>query len=294
VSEALLVSDGCCARAAWARIAAAAVLLLALGAAAPEPVVLVACAPGYPGTTAEAQPSMDALAAALARAAHLPAGDVSGVYLPAEADGVARLERGGAVVALVPAPFFAKHAAALKLRARLAVVPTGLGGPTEVWTLWARKGKATSPADLAGYRLLSTAGYAPEFVRALLAGRTPLPPTARIEASGQVLSALRQAASGGDVAVLLDGVQGAALPGLPFAADLDVLARSAPLPAAVVATVGTAIPAPRWSALEKALVELAGAPDGAAALQGVRMEAFVPFPAGAAGALAAVTAKAGR
>ena len=53
-----------------------------------------------------------------------------------------------------------------------------------------------------------------------------------------MLSALRRVVKGEDVAVLLDGAQGDALPTLPFAAELEVLARSEPLPAAVVATVG--------------------------------------------------------
>ena len=48
--------------------------LLATLAFAADPVVFVAVAPGYPGTTAEAQASMDAFAAALAAQAGLPLG----------------------------------------------------------------------------------------------------------------------------------------------------------------------------------------------------------------------------
>jgi hypothetical protein len=274
--------------AAWRRLGA----LLLLGAASPaerpsrvEPLTVVACAPGYPGTTLEAQPGMDALAAAVARAADRPSTSLTGTYLPTEAEGVARLQRGSAL-ALVPAPFYVKHRTDLALSARLAAVPAGLEGPTEVWTLVARKGRITSPAGLSGFTVLSIAGYAPGFVREVLAGWGALPPDARIEASSQVLSALRKAASGANVAVLLDGAQGAALATLPFAGELEVVARSAPVPAALVATVGLPTPEARWRPLERALLGLASAPDGSAALEGVRLQRFTPLPPGALEALA--------
>jgi hypothetical protein len=81
--------------------------------------------------------------------------------------------------------------------------------------------------------------------------------------------------------VLLDGSQSAALASLPFAADLEAVARSAPLPAAYVATVGSRLPAARWRALEKALLALRSDPAGSAALEGLRMTGFAPLDAGA-------------
>jgi hypothetical protein len=263
----------------------AAILLLLASAPAPgrpgRTVTLVAAAPGYPGTTAEAQPSMDALAAAAARAAGWPERSIAGVYLPAEQDGVARLERPDAAVALVTLPFYAKHGSALRLAARLAVVTQGQQLPSEVWTLVAGKGRIASPAALAGFTVASTAGYAPGFVRGVLAGWGPLPDGAQVVQSSQVLSALRKAASGADVAVLLDGAQSAALGSLPFADELEVVARSAPVPSAVVATVGDRLSPARWRALEKALLALPSAPGGGAALEGLRMARFVPLDPGA-------------
>lgn len=217
-------------------------LLLALLAAAParaatpERTTLVACAPGYPGTTAEAQPHLDALAASLSRAAGLPPGAVGAVYLNAEPEGVARLREGDAGVALVTLPFFLQHGAALGLSPRLQVEVAG-SGLTERWALVARKGRVAAPADLAGLTVLSSAGYAAGFVRGAPGAWGRLPEAARVATTGQVLSALRKAAGGADVAVLLDGAQAAALGGLPFAADLEVLARSAPVPTALVVTV---------------------------------------------------------
>lgn len=250
----------------------------ARAAATEPPVTIVACAPGYPGTTAEAQPSMDAFASAVARVAGWAPGQVVSTYAPTEKEGLTRIPQ--AAVALVPLPFLAQHGTALKLTPRLVVEQKGLG-PTERWTLVAKKGRVTRPADLAGMTVISIAGYAPGFVRGVLGAAWRLPESTKVTESAQVLSALRRVVKGEDVAVLLDGAQGNALPTLPFAAELDVLARSEPLPAALVATVGGRPGAPRWATLEKALLALPGDPAGAAALDGIRMVRFTPADAAA-------------
>jgi len=99
---------------------------------------------------------------------------------------------------------------------------------------------------------------------------------------------LRKAAKGEPVAVLLDGAQAEALASLPFAADLEMVARSAPVPTSLVATVGTRLPAARWALLERAFLSAAGDPGGAAALAGVRMVRFAPVDAAALGAARAL------
>lgn len=272
-------------------LAAALAVVASAGTAPSTPIALVACAPGYPGTTAEARPSMDAFAAALARAAGWPEGSVAGVYLPQEKDGLARLSKPDAAVALVTLPFWVKHGAALGLDPRLEVVTQGAKGPTEEWSLVAKKGRVTSAASLAGFTIASSAGYAPGFVRGVLAGFGALPASARIVDSTQVLSWLRKAATGADAAVLLDGQQAAAIASLPFASDLEVVARSAQLPVAFVATVGKRLTAARWSALDEAFLAIRSDPRGEAALQGIRMTQFVPADPKA---VAAARALAGR
>ena len=238
---------------------------------------LVLCAPGYPGTTEEAQPNVDALAAALARAAGLPAGAVSAVYLNGEEEGVARLRAPGATVAMVPLPFYAKYASTLGLKPRLTAVRQGAQGSLETWTLVAKKGRVGSAAALSGFTLASTAGYSPAFVRGALSGFGQLPKDLKVVASNQVLSMLRRAAAGENVAVLLDPEQAAALPGLPFAADLEVVARSPPLPGALVTTVGAGFPEASWKALEKGFLALPSAPENAEVLAGVRLTSFAPL-----------------
>ena len=274
------------------RVALAALLVLASSPAAAAPParpMLVTCAPGFPGTTAEAQPAMDALAAALARAASLPEGGLGATYLPVEAEGVARLGQPDAAVALLALPFFLQHEKALHLTPRLQVERAG-GGALERWTLVAKRGRIGKPADLDGFAVLSTAGYAPAFVRGALGAWGRLPPAAAVAPTSQILSALRKAAGGADVAVLLDGAQAASLASLPFADQLEVVARSAPLPGSVVATVGTRLPAARWAPLEQAFLGLHANPAGAAALSGVRMVRFAPLDAGALAAARATVA----
>lgn len=263
------------------RLAAAAAVVLAAAplasrAAAPPPVSLVVCAPGYPGSTAEAQGTMDGLAAAIARAAGLPAGGVTATYDETEQGGVARLRH--ADLALVPLQFYLQHERDLGLRARLHAVPAGAGAAIS-WTLVAGKGRVRGAPSLAGWTVVSIAGFSPGFVRgAALGAWGALPASTRIVQSGAVLSALRKAAAGQDVAVLLDPAQAASVSTLPFANDLEVVAKSPPLPASVVATVGGRTPA-AWSAIEAGLERMGSDPADAALLAGLHVARFVPIDA---------------
>lgn len=242
-----------------------------------ERAALVFCAPAYPGTTEEAQSRMDEIASSLAELAGWPKERLSAVYFPQEKAGLARLAEPDAALALVPLPFFLQHEAELGLTARLAVVQKGLEA-TQAWALVAKKGAVKAPADLDGWQLFSTAGYAPGFVtKAALAGYA-LPASVKVTAGGQVLSALRKAAAGSEkLAVLLDAEQAASLGSLPFGADLEVVHTGPKVPVAVVATVGKALSAADWKALAAAFPKLATTPHGAAALEGVRLTGFVPL-----------------
>jgi len=247
---------------------------LALGA---DPVAFVAIAPGYPGTTAEAQASMDAFAAALRAQAGWPAGSLVAAYYEKDGPGLERLQKGDAALAMVALPLFLQQADAFKLEARLVAAQKG-AGPNEVWALVARKGRVGSPAALAGWQVNSIAGYAPAFVKGpALGGWGPVPASTKVVQTTQVLSSLRKAAAGENIAVLLDGTQAAALSTLPFAADLEVVARSSPLPGGVLVTVGKRLSPDRWKALDGALRTLGETPAGLAALEAIRLQGFVPL-----------------
>lgn len=231
---------------------------------------LVICAPGYPGSTAEAQPAMDALGVAIARTAQLPEGSFAAVYDESEQGGLRRLGNKDAALLLAPLPFFFAHEQDLRLVARLSAMPQG-GEALERWTLVTGK---DHPALLEGYTVFSSAGYAKRFVRA---AAPKLPANVDIQPATAVLSALRRAANGEKVAVLLDGAQAAAMGTLPFVASLSVMETSAPMPAAVVATVARRMDESRWKELESAFLKLAEDRSARNALDGVRIAGFLPL-----------------
>jgi hypothetical protein len=244
---------------------------------------LVFCAPGYPGGAGDAQPFVDQFAGAAATAAGWPAGSLVAVYDPTEQGGLAKLGGADAVLAFVPYPFYVEHSAQLHLTPLVQADVTDVG-PQQRWSLVAKSGRVTGPASLAGYTILSVAGYAPDFVRhSALEGWT-LPPDVKIESTGQVLSALRRAAAGESVAVLLDQTQAAALPSLPFAKDLNTVMQSAELPVAIIAVVNSRVDAARARAMQAGLLKM-GQPSGSVDwLSQLRLRGFVlpklpPHPA---------------
>jgi hypothetical protein len=238
-------------------------------------MTLVVCAPGYPGSTAEAQSAMDGFAATVAIGAGWKPGELRAVYFEAEKPGVDRLAAPDAAVALAALPFWLQHRAALKLTPQLQAVEEG-GEAAEAWTLVAQAGAVAGPPSLAGFELVTIGGYAPRFVRGPALGPWgDLPPDVRIVSSNNVLSAMRRASQGNKVAVLLDRPSAAAVPTLPFATKLQVVTRSAPLPVAVLSTVGDRVPAAKLKALLKGLTSLETTPAGRLALAGVRLRRFV-------------------
>src|SRR6202047_3175031 len=190
---------------------------------------LVFCPPAYPGAANDAQPLVDQFASAAVTAAGWPAGSLAAVYDPTEEGGLAKLRSPDAVLAFVPYPFFVEHAAQLHLTPLVQADVTDVG-PQQRWTLVAKSGRVTGPASLSGYTILSVAGYAPNFVRHSALEGWALPPDVKIEATGQILSALRRVAAGEKVVALLDQTQAAALSTLPFAAQIKTLTQFAPLP----------------------------------------------------------------
>jgi len=238
-------------------------------------VTLVFCAPGYPGQTGDAQPYVDQFAQAAAAAAGWPTGSLAAVYDPTEAGGVARLASPDAALAFVPYPFFVEHAAQLHLAALVQadVVDTG---PRQRWTLVAKRGRVSGPASLSGLTIVSTAGYAPDFIGRSALRAWQLPRDVRIEQTGQVLSALRRAAAGEPIVVLLDQTQSAALSSLPFASELEAVVQSPELPVAVLAVVGSRVGAARVQALRRGLLSLGHEPGHDELLASMRLRGFVP------------------
>ncbi len=247
--------------------------LILLGLAPGERRYLVVCSPGSPGNTLQAQPTMDQLASAVAQTASWPAEALGAVYFETAQAGAQRLETGDTAWALVSPSFYYEYAHALSLVPRLEAVPaSGFG---TAYSLAARAGTLKSPADLAGWEIVGGIGFSPDFVRRqVLADWGPIPATARISFSGRPLSALRRAAAGEKVAVLLDPEQKAALPTLPFAADLEIVLTSREFPGGILCLVKGRLPETRAAALLDALLKLDSSEAGRAALQAIRVQKF--------------------
>jgi ABC-type phosphate/phosphonate transport system substrate-binding protein len=77
------------------------------------------------------------------------------------------------------------------------------------------------------------------------------------------------------VVALLDQTQAAALPTLPFAAQLKAVMQSPPLPVAVVAVVDSRLPTARSRALQAALLKMGQATGGSDALGPLHLQGFV-------------------
>jgi hypothetical protein len=251
------------------------VMLIASSSPAAD-LTMVVCAPGYPGSTAEAQSAMEGFAVAVATAAGWGSNDLAAEYFETEEGGVERLAATDVGLSLVTLPFFLEYRGELGLRPEMLAVPTGRKSQ-EPWSLVAGKGAVTKPADLDGWQLISLAGHSESFVRGPALGDWgELPSNLTITFSGAVLSSLRKAARGEKIVVLLDAEQAEALDRLPFAGDLEIVHASPPLPVSVVCSIGDRVSPEKKAELLDALDGLAARPDAAEALAGVRLERFEP------------------
>ena len=219
------------------------------------------------------------LATAVAKAVGWPAARLAAEYHETEEAGMARLKAQQPAIAMVPLPFFLAHANELKLTAVAQAVEKD-GQAAVTWSLAAKKGRVTSAASLAGYQIVSLAAYAPDFIRNVALGKWgKLPGDVTFAAGGQVLSALKKAANGDNVAVLLDAAQAKSLPTLPFAADLEIVATSPPVPGIVVCNVGTGLGTADTKQFVAGLLKIHQTPDGLSALDAVRLAKFVGLDA---------------
>ncbi|HKB08246.1 MAG TPA: hypothetical protein VKF61_08220 [Candidatus Polarisedimenticolia bacterium] len=236
---------------------------------------LVVCAPGYPGTTEAAQPTMDQFARLAAAGAGLSADSLHAFYFETADGGLKRLAQKDAALGLLSLPLYLQQETSLKLTARLQ--PVAESGALETWSLAARRGRIASPVALDGWEITGGAGYAPEFVRGpILGGWGALPATSSVTFTANVLSALRRAAAGDPVAVILDRAQAKGLESLPFAPDLEIVARSAPMPAAILCSVGGRLSPKQVDALVHGFAILNTRPDSAELLSTMKLARFEP------------------
>jgi len=249
------------------------VLVVAIPAAIAGADCMVFCAPGAPGTTADAQSTLDQFVAGVVTAAGWKPGSMKAVYYETGPAGVERLRSDDAVVAVVTLPFYLAHRAELGLEPLLAAVANWEGDGA--WSLVAARGRLARPGDLSGWIVTGLPAYHPGLVRGpVLSAWGDLPETVGVEFTGRTLSALRKASRGEDLAVLLDRTQVDALDSLPYGDKLEVVHASGPMPGSLLCAVGNRFSKEKQSALTSALLSLHERSDGASLLETIRMTRF--------------------
>jgi hypothetical protein len=239
---------------------------------------VVVCAPGYPGSTEEAQPTLDDLARALERAAGEDGRPFGAIYHPTVEGGVAALADPQAGFLLAPLPFYLEQRERFALGPLLQVVP--IAGPTEIWSMVARRGAVDGPASLAGWELDGMLGYSPRFVRRIALGDWgELPADLRIAFRPRLLPVLRRAVAGERVAAILDRAQTQALETMPFASELEVVARSRPLVGSLLCRLRGRVPDEEGRRLTAAFLGLEAQEGGRALLDTLRIHRFEPLDA---------------
>jgi len=216
---------------------------------------------------------VDQFAAAAVKAAGWQ-GSLAAIYDPTDEGSLAKLANPDAVLAFVPYPFFVEHGAKLHLTP-LAQADVAGTGTQQRWSLVAKTGKVTGATSLAGYTILSVAGYAPEFVRHSALESWTVPADVKIQSTGQILSTLRKVASGDPSVALLDQSQATAVTTLPFASDLKTVTQSAPLPVALIVVVDSRVPAPRAKTFQAGLLKMGHGGEATDVLSNLRLQGFV-------------------
>jgi len=235
-------------------------------------VGLVVCAPGYPGSTTEAQPAMDAFAASISAAG---GPEVSLAYFKRETEGLEALRAPEVHFVMTTLPFFLAHRKALELEPLAQAVAEGHEA-NQQWSLVAGKGRITKAADLEGWTIISPAGYSDVFVRAMVFdGWGETPENLKIVFSTRILTALKKAAGEDRVAVLLDEPQTASLGRLPFGEKLDIVRTGPSVPVSLICSIGTRASRAEHDSLATALLSLGSDPAAADAMAGIRMEKFI-------------------
>jgi len=244
-------------------------LLLAPSAATAGERDILFWAPYAPGSPEQAAGALEEFARYVEKAAGWTPGSISAVYRNREEAGLEAIRELDPGFVLVPIPVHLRYHEALDWAPVRAAVLAGV--EAQRYSLY---GPAGSSVDwLSDVTIEGDAAYDPEFVRTLvLHGKHPVADD-RFSPTSRPLSAVRRAARGEKVMVLLDEGQRRALASLPAAAELVLLSESEWMPAAVLVRRSAASEADT-QALGKVLDKLGSDPEAADLLATLRIQRF--------------------
>jgi hypothetical protein len=215
--------------------------------------------PGFPGTSAQAQPYIDRMLRHLEGKLGWPAGSMSGRYLPDGVQGAAELASAAPGLALVDPSVYAGRQKALGMKVIAKVEVNGRG--EETYSVVVRKGGPGSLAELKGKTVAGAVVYDPRYVANVIMDGALGAGDIRTVPEKRPLKALRDVARGTVDAAVVDRAVIEHLAELDFAGEVVVLHTSKPVPAPAVVVLGAGVP--HAAALAGALVGMCGRPDGA-------------------------------
>ncbi len=252
----------------WARAWVLLLVLAPSGSPAAERDILF-WAPYAPGSPEQAAGALEEFARLVEQAAGWPEGSISAVYRNKEDDGLRAIRELDPGFVLVPIPVHLRYHESLDWApVRVAVLA---GVEAQRYSLY---GPAGSSLDwLSDVTIEGDAAYDPEFVRTLVLGGQYAVADDRFHPTSRPLSAVRRAARGEKVVVLLDEGQRRALASLPAAAELVLLAESGWMPAAVLVSRAGATEADVQQ-LGRVLDGLSTDPEAADLLATLRIQRF--------------------
>ncbi len=215
--------------------------------------------PGFPGTSAQAQPYIEKMLRHLETKLGWPASSMTGRYLPDGVQGTKELKSSSPGLALVDPSVYAGQHKALGMKVIAKVEVDGRG--EETYSVVVRKGGVASLADLAGKGVAGSVVHDPVFVANVVMDGALAAGDIRCVPEKRPLKALRDVARGNVDAAIVDRSVVEHMAELDFAGELAVLHTSKPVPAPAVVVMGAGIP--HAAAIAGVLVGMCGRQDGA-------------------------------
>jgi ABC-type phosphate/phosphonate transport system substrate-binding protein len=244
--------------------------LLPPGLTAAAPLNFVVIQPGQPGSSEEAQPVMDALAAYLQQKLDGDAA-VAGSYYNRTEEALAALEKTTPQWGIVSLGFFVEQGERFAMQPIAATRP--VGRDQDLWHLIVAKGGVADWRQLSG-QVQGTMLFQSKAAARLLFAAEPRQLPFELQGTFSPLRAVRDVARGKASGAVLDLPQHQALQALPLMEKLTVIHRSAPLPTAAVVWFGP--PGRPARQLADLLQKMADDPAAKDLLQLLQTEGFGP------------------
>ncbi|MBN2714266.1 MAG: PhnD/SsuA/transferrin family substrate-binding protein [Deltaproteobacteria bacterium] len=251
-------------------------VIVALFCASPVPassssIDLLLLLPGYPGTSAQAQPYVDRMLRHLEQGLGLAPQSMQGVFISDGSEGAQRLESEKPGIALVGPSVYAKYAKKMKMKVIAKVDANGRGEQT-YHVVVAKNG----PAAIALLKGIVTGAvvHDDKYVVNVLFDRKVKASELTFVSNSRPLRALRDVAAGKADAVIVDDETLKYMKDLPFAADLREIYTTRPVPAPAVVVLNQGMKyVPQ---LKKLLVGLCLNSEGEALCQSLTISAITP------------------